>query len=275
MSVTGHDYVPIFAGKLIAALDGSESSKHAARWAAQQAGRLDRDLHLVSIITPKEFSKETFRAIETELESLAADMRVADPGLKVAVKIYGSEPLKVLEQLASEGNQVVVGARGSGGPNPGVLGQVASRLVVDAPGLIWIVPEMPLETYTGPVVMSYGIGKTSDTAVELAFQVAQRTERELQIIHVTSKPEAAIRTQLETVIAPFKERYPRVSTSILVKSGGVSDVMVQVTKGAFALITGRTSRGRLFGIWAGSTTKQVLRFAQCPMAVVPDRGHAS
>ena len=50
--------------------------------------------------------------------------------------------------------------------------------------------------------------------------------------------------------------------------------MVEATKGAFALITGRTSRGGLFGIWAGSTTKQVLRTAQCPMAVVPDRGHS-
>ncbi len=274
MSATGQNYVPIFAGKMIAALDGSESSKHAARWAAEQASSLGVELHLVSVITPKDFSKESFRAIESELESMAAFMRLSDPGLKVAVKIYGSEPLRVLEQLALEGNQVVVGARGSGGPNPGVLGEVASRLVVDAPGLIWIVPEMPLSTYSGPVVMSYGIGKTSDTAVELAFQVADRVERELQIIHVTSKPEAGIRTQIEGIMAPFKAKHPGVSVSIQVRSGSVSDVMVEATKGAFALITGRTSRGGLFGIWAGSTTKQVLRTAQCPMAVVPDRGHS-
>ena len=139
------------AGRIVAGVDGSESSAAALRWAADEADRRDLDLHVVACwsypampfalyqlpISGEQFEADARNAAETELEKeLGADRA----GLDVEVEVIeGPASLRLLEfdRVAA---MIVVGSRGRGGFAGLLLGSVSQHLAEHARCPVVIVP---------------------------------------------------------------------------------------------------------------------------------------
>ena len=129
--------------RIMAAVDGSESSERALRWATDLATRTGSAIVLAHVIAPV----GSIGAVETS-ESAARDMlgsaaeMVAGAGAELSTVIGYGDPRRELERIAAEHDVdlIVVGPRGLGGFAKMVMGTVAGHLTEYADVPVAVVP---------------------------------------------------------------------------------------------------------------------------------------
>jgi nucleotide-binding universal stress UspA family protein len=127
--------------KVLVAVDGSEASLDAARWAAEIAARFGASLRLVHVIPKVPLPADVYglkiAELEREHHEYAAGLlekavaRVARPGLRTETAVLDGSPAERIaeEAAAPEIGMVVVGSRGHGAVVRVLLGSVSDRLV--------------------------------------------------------------------------------------------------------------------------------------------------
>lgn len=139
---------------VVAGIDGSEQSRHAAKVSADLARKNDATLHLVTIVrppegwwgivgsppTPSALSRSLSEAQREILDSVVADLDLSDIEV-VQVEDVG-DPARMLLEYADQvdADVMVIGRRGAGLIERIMLGSVANRIVHDAPCPVLLVP---------------------------------------------------------------------------------------------------------------------------------------
>jgi nucleotide-binding universal stress UspA family protein len=139
---------------VVAGIDGSEQSRHAAKVSADLARKNGAVLHLVTIVrppegwwgivgsppTPSALSKSLSEAQREILDSVVADLDLSDIEV-VQIEDVG-DPARMLLEYASqvEADVMVIGRRGAGLLERIMLGSVANRIVHDAECPVLLVP---------------------------------------------------------------------------------------------------------------------------------------
>jgi nucleotide-binding universal stress UspA family protein len=147
-------------GDILIGVDGSESSKQALRWAADEARRGGGDLNIVVAYrrpgTRGPLLPDTGGIGEADagrvVDEAVAEARTVAPGLTVAGAAVQGNPAAALLDAAAKARLVVVGSRGRGGFTSLPLGSVGLRVATHAFCSVAVVRGR-VEDACGPVVV--------------------------------------------------------------------------------------------------------------------------
>ena len=183
---------------IVCAVDGSEASKTAVKWAANTAVKRGEPLRLVSSYSMPQFlyaegmvpPQELYDDLEAEtLEKINEAKKIAldfAPSVDVSHQIEEGSPIDMLLDLSEQATMVVMGSRGLGGLSGMVMGSVSAAVVSHASCPVVVVREDNLvtdETKYGPVVVGVDGSDISEKATEYAFREADARGAELIAVH--------------------------------------------------------------------------------------------
>ena len=290
---------------VVVAVDGSEASLNAARWAANTAMKRGIPLRIASSYTVPQFlyaegmvpPKELFEDLQAEtLEKIEEARAVAHevaPDLKIGHTVAEGSPIDMLLELSNDVTMIVMGSRGMGGLSGMVMGSVSASVVSHAKCPVVVVRDdnnVTEESKYGPVVVGVDGSEVSAKATEYAFAEADARGAELVAVHTWMDMQiqaslaglAAAQTEwadvereqgelLQERLAPLEEKYPNVQVKKIIARDRPVRALTDAAEGAQLLVVGSHGRGGFKGMLLGSTSRALLQSAPCPMMVVrPD-----
>lgn len=294
-----------YEGNIVVAVDGSDASRTAVKWAANTANKRGVPLRLASSYVMPQYlyaegmvpPQELFDELQSETLEKIEDARTialeVAPDIKIGHTIAEGSPIDMLLEMSKEATMVVMGSRGLGGLSGMVLGSVSAAVVSHAYCPVVVVREdNPVNENTkyGPVVIGVDGSEVSQKATEYAFAEANARGAELVAVHTWMDMQvqaslaglAAAQAQWEEVeqeqkallderLAPLVEKYPNVEVKKVITRDRPVRALTDVAEGAQLLVVGSHGRGGFKGMLLGSTSRALLQAAPCPMMVVrPD-----
>lgn len=290
---------------VVVAVDGSDASKNAVRWAANTAMKRGIPLRLASSYTMPQFlyaegmvpPKELFDDLQAEtLEKIEEARAVAHevaPDIKIGHTVAEGSPIDMLLEMSNDVTMIVMGSRGMGGLSGMVMGSVSASVVSHASCPVVVIREdnaVTDATKYGPVVVGVDGSEVSQKATEYAFTEAAARGAELIAIHTWmdmqvqaslaglsaaqaewSEVEREQGELLNERLAPFIEKFPDVQVKKIIARDRPVRALSDAAEGAQLLVVGSHGRGGFKGMLLGSTSRALLQAAPCPMMVVrPD-----
>ena len=287
---------------IVCAVDGSEASKTAVKWAANTAVKRGVPLRLVSSYSMPQFlyaegmvpPQELYDDLEAEtLEKINEAKKIAvefSPEVDVSHQIEEGSPIDMLLDLSEQATMSVMGSRGLGGLSGMVMGSVSAAVVSHAVCPVVVVREdnhVTEETKYGPIVVGVDGSGVSQKAIEYAFREADARGAELIAVHTWMDMQvqaslaglSAAQQQWQVVeeeqhallghrLAGWSEKYPDVKVTKVVTRDRPVRALADASEGAQLLVVGSHGRGGFKGMLLGSTSRALLQAAPCPMMVV-------
>ncbi len=294
-------------GRIVVGTDLSHRADQAVVWAADRAAARAEPLTVVLVISELPIPKKShvFAAMRTG-DYLADLRRRADeritgvrervlarhPQLDVQALVVDGVASQVLAEASATAALVVVGARGHSAPLAvKALGGTADAVTAHAVGPVAVVTDLGQPTPDGPVVVGVDESQPALAAVRVAVDEAARTTRRLVALHAFEDVGAVFtsglglwsvdvgeamgyfHTMVSDLIAPYAGEHPEVHVEVRVVPGRASNALAEASAEASLLVVGSRGRGGFLGLLIGSTSKGVLREAECPVIVMRERPH--
>ena len=287
---------------VVVAVDGSDASKNAVRWAANTAMKRGIPLRIASSYTVPQFlyaegmvpPKELFDDLQAEtlekIEDARAIAHEVAPEIKIGHTVAEGSPIDMLLEMSKDVTMIVMGSRGMGGLSGMVMGSVSSSVVSHASCPVVVVREDNNVTEAnkyGPVIVGVDGSEVSQKATEVAFAEAAARGAELIAVHTwmdmqvqaslaglsaaqaewaeVEKDQANL---LDERLAEFTAKYPSVSVKKVIARDRPVRALSDAAEGGQLLIVGSHGRGGFKGMLLGSTSRSLLQSAPCPMMVV-------
>ncbi|CAB0571621.1 universal stress protein [Corynebacterium diphtheriae] len=287
---------------VVVAVDGSEASQNAVRWAANTANKRGVPLRLAASYTMPQFlyaegmvpPQELFDELQSETVDMIEAARVVAhevaPDIKIGYVIAEGSPIDMLLDMSSDVTMIVMGSRGLGGLSGMVMGSVSAAVVSHADCPVVVVRSDNHVTETnkyGPVVVGVDGSDVSQRATEFAFEEAQARGAKLVAIHTWMDMQvqaslaglAAAQQEWEIIekeqttllkdrLQPLLERFPDVEVEMVITRDRPVRALEDCAHNAQLLVVGSHGRGGFRGMLLGSTSRALLQSAPCPMVVV-------
>ncbi|MBN0042729.1 universal stress protein [Streptomyces actuosus] len=294
---------------VVAGIDGSAESLTAAQWAAREAVRRDRPLHLLHVWNwhPGQRDGEPGDAVQRHLARRclreAEDaVRAACPDVRLSDEQVPGPATEALAKAAEQAELLVLGSRGLSGFTGFLVGSVALGVVARALGPVVLVrageeaadEHLPagdgsLSVHTGyrDVVLGIDLSRPCDEVVEFAFEAARQRGAALRAVHAWRAPGPLSLGQgdialvdepdraeewlgfLSAVLSPWRDKYPDVPVTETVVKDRPGTALVRAATGASLLVVGRRVPDRPVGPRTGPVTHAAIHHVGCPVAVVP------
>lgn len=287
---------------VVVAVDGSEASQNAVRWAANTANKRGVPLRLAASYTMPQFlyaegmvpPQELFDELQSETMDMIEAARVVAhevaPDIKIGYVIAEGSPIDMLLDMSSDVTMIVMGSRGLGGLSGMVMGSVSAAVVSHADCPVVVVRSDNHVTETnkyGPVVVGVDGSDVSQRATEFAFEEVQARGAKLVAIHTWMDMQvqaslaglAAAQQEWEIIekeqttllkdrLQPLLERFPDVEVEMVITRDRPVRALEDCAHNAQLLVVGSHGRGGFRGMLLGSTSRALLQSAPCPMVVV-------
>lgn len=290
---------------VVVGINGTESARRAAEWAAQLAQARQAKLSLVCAVDIRDslysgayvplvsYLDELRDRAERELTDVRDQLQGAHPELEVVSHLRDGNPV---ESLLDEGNgatMVVLGSRRddrAGQLTP--TGSVAVNLIAHGQSPVAVIRQGAKRSLpsTGPVVVGVDGSPASEKAVDVAFEEASSRRTELIAVNAwseyTSHNESlypsysiytwdAVREQeklaLAERLAAWREKYPDVPVRRIVTRARPETALISQGTSAQLLVVGSRGRGGFTGMLLGSTSRRLITNSPCPLIVArPD-----
>jgi nucleotide-binding universal stress UspA family protein len=288
---------------VVVGVDGSPDGRHALHWAAAHAGRRRQSLRVLHAVDLPRRRLGRRAAVEPSDATMVRARELVDSSVAHVERIWPDVPVtgrweigtasELLTDAAAASDLLVVGSRGRGRIRTALLGSVSAEVAQRAGCPVVVVRTVrevrSLDSHRGVVV---GVDGSVGSAAATGFAFAAAAERGLglTVAHAVWDPNAespaiaALRRHSDRAggddrgqhdlvepIAGWKERYPDVPVVTRYEYGRPGQVLADVSAGADLLVVG--DRGRDFATEGplGSVSRDVLRRARCPVAVVRGR----
>jgi nucleotide-binding universal stress UspA family protein len=287
-----------FEGRpIVVGIDGSDSARRAARWAAAEAARRHTGLTLVTAVGAAAFSSAGgfvppqgfFDELESQARALLAaaqaEVRETYPALEVQVRLCAGGAAAVLLDESKLAALVVLGSRDAEGGHLLMGGSVAVGLAAHGycPTVVVRGVEVGGALPTGgPVVVGVDGSPASELAVALAFEEASARGAELVAVHAWfeygsgsiaqyvadwSFVESHEREVLAERLAGWQEKYPDVTVRRVLSEDKAVRLLLSCAEGAQLLVVGNRGHGGFTGLLLGSTSRKLIHNAPCPLMV--------
>jgi nucleotide-binding universal stress UspA family protein len=287
------------ARAITAGVDGTEESLAALAWAAREAVRRDRPLHVVHAwrFQHHEARAEADRDTQREWASEATAKAVRTvtgrhPGLAVSVDVVEGHPAQTLVAAAAGAELLALGSRGHGGVVGFLLGSVGQQVIAEAgrPVVLVRAGDRAAAEAAGRdvVVGQQGTPDDSAAALRFAFETAASRRAALLAVRAWTLPpvfayspgsmkllddagglEPYEKEALAAALKPWRERFPGVPVTEHVEMGSAGQVLLSAAERAQLMVVGRRAHRTAVGARIGSVAHGVLHHAPCPVAVVP------
>jgi nucleotide-binding universal stress UspA family protein len=274
---------------IVVGVDGSEESRLALDWAADEAVRLGLPLRIVhswrwlphgdpTVPAPIVTEDKGQRALAEELlDEAAARARGLAPELDVTTYLDQRAVGPLLVEESRKATTVVVGSRGHGGFAGLLLGSVSLVVAAQAESPVVVVRPAARRgdaaAEGGEVLLGVDGRKPNPAATAFAFEQADRRGLRLRALHAWTQPlpdqEARL---LAEALAGWAEQYPQVQVVEQVSPDPAGKALVTASHQADLLVVGARRRQSVVGMALGAANHTVLHHARCPVAVVPEQG---
>ncbi|WP_407840673.1 universal stress protein [Streptomyces sp. DSM 116496] len=279
-------------------VDGSQSARVAALWAAKEAARRDRPLHIVygSDTDGRALyvSAETIDRIRvngrTILDDTAKAVSAEYPGLNVTTEFSRASAIDSLHRAGGLHGTVVVGNRGLGGFNSLMLGSVGLGTAAIAMTPVIVVRGIDGAEETGTVLAA--IRDEHDLLIaRYAAREAELHKASLRLLHVWNVLQSVgevvsmldgvneiagghaetLRAVTDVVRGEFPDLEVRADAE---KSISVAGVLVEASRHADLLVMGGRRIPGALGLAPslGKATHSLLHHAHCPVLLIPRTG---
>jgi nucleotide-binding universal stress UspA family protein len=284
---------------IVVGIDGSTSARHAALWAAVDAGRRGLPLHLVhaydipigyppTIVAPGAVRKALGEQGSHWLREARDAVTDIAPDLEPDLRLEHATAAPALVEESRRAAMIVLGTRGRGGFAGLLLGSTAVALAGRAHCPIVAVRgrhQDELPSLDGPVVVGVDGTPAGEAAIAFAFAEAAIRGRALTAVHTwtDSVVEEAlaggsaldVRPLLERAheilaerLAGWQEKYPEITVTRAVVRDRPAHALLRAATTAALVVVGTRGRGGFRGLLLGSTSQHLLHHAPCPVAVV-------
>jgi len=283
---------------VVVAIDGSAEALRAVGWAVREAVLRDAPLRIVSAaaLPPRMKPRAGTQGPSTVAEVVLADRDRAlaaaaehataiAPGLLVSTDAV---PVPVAQGVTDSGagaSMLVVGSRGAGAFAAMVLGSVSRYAATHAASPVVVVRDDSAASEQGTVVVGVRGPEDCEAALTFAFEEAALHNASLLAVHAwqadhrdllpneDSAPgshagQAGAASQLESLLAGWREKYPGVAVSQEVVHGHPGRALAGLSARAGLVVLGRHHPRP----GPGRVVHAVLHHAHCPVATVPGPG---
>ena len=282
-------------GKILVAVDGSDSSKNAFR----QACRITREdkswLTVITVITPISLYHEELetlsakeiisKKLKEEGERILAEIKkIADEeGVSIKTILEEGSPSDTIIDVAEKGNYdlIVIGRRGMTRLERALIGSVTARVIGSSPIDVLVVPRDTSVDFKKILVATDG-SKYSETAEKKAIDLARSYGGDILAVSVVDVPPEIYTESPETIeelinlARVYVERVKKeaetsgIKAEAIVSEGEAYRVIIDVARESSAGIIVMGSHGRtgLKKVLMGSVTEKVIGLAPCPVLVV-------
>ncbi|WP_405828389.1 MULTISPECIES: universal stress protein [unclassified Streptomyces] len=279
-------------------VDGSESARVAALWAAKEAVRRDRPLHIVHGADTDGralyLSAETIERVSVNGRALLADTAKAVsaqyPGLNVTTEFSRADAVDSLHRAGGLHGTVVVGNRGLGGFSSLMLGSVGLGTAAIARTPVIVVRGIDGAEETGTVLAA--VRDEHDLLIaRYAAREAELHKASLRLLHVWNVLQSVgeVVTMLDgvdeiagghaetlrAVTDAICEEFPDLEVQAdAEKSISVAGVLVEASRQADLLVMGGRRVPGPLGLAPnlGRATHSLLHHAHCPVLLIPRTG---
>ncbi|WP_320064782.1 universal stress protein [Micromonospora sp. RTGN7] len=282
--------------EILVGYDGSADATRALNWALDEAEQSGRPVRLAYVfewvtvagwvgpgVAPGIWPDATARRQVEELVGKAvSDAAAARPTATVRGGVYDGPPALVLGECSAEAGLLVLGSRGHGGFGGLLAGSTAVSVAAHAHCPVVVVRDGDAATgRTGRVVV--GVDGSATSLLALGFAVERAAQRgvPLHVVRVWEPtaedglaPDDAVaaeRTELDELLARWRETYPDVAVTVDMVTGRPAGALVEASRDAQLVVVGTRGRGGLRGMLLGSVSQQLIQHAHCPVAVVRER----
>ncbi|MGC0418133.1 universal stress protein [Embleya sp. AB8] len=276
---------------VVAATDGSPASTEALIEAADEAARQDAELEIVFVWewpaherhgADRDVLSDYVERIRRDAAEIA---RTRQPGIGIRTSVVHDTPVPGLLEVAKRADPLVMGSRGRGGISGILLGSVSLALAGRASCPVLVVRTgVPADR---PVLVGVA-GEGSRPAVERAFVEARARGVGLIALHAWDLPEIPralreaqgtespyhraqefARHVLGCVVAPIRERHPRVAVEERVVRAGGGAALIEASRDAGLVVVGRHHAPHHFGPRLGHAAIALLHHGHAPLLVLP------
>ncbi|MFC9819591.1 universal stress protein [Streptomyces erythrochromogenes] len=280
-------------GSVIVGVDGSEPARQAALWAAGEAERRGRPLHIVygadtdgrALYVSAETIERVRSAGRELLDETAAAVKEQHPGLVATTEFSRGNPVASLHRAAGLRGTIVVGNRGLGGFNSLMLGSVGLKVAAGAKTPVVVVRGTDNAAENGTVLV--GVRDEHDLAcVRHAAREAELRKAELRLLHVwnvlqsvgsvvtmmddvTEIADEDVR-YLTAVAEQVRQEFPDLTVRAdAEKSVSVAGVLVEASHHADLLVMGGRRASAYLGPTLGRHTHSLVHHSHCPVLLIP------
>ncbi|MGV9452483.1 universal stress protein [Streptomyces sp. NPDC003635] len=291
---------------VVVGLDGSRESLAAADWAAREALRRGLPLRLVHAweggAAPGESDLPELEAprywARRVLRSAMDRVNERYPQVYLSADQVSRSPVDALLAEGDEAELLVLGSRAFSGLGGFMAGSVALATVARATRPVVLVradqtladehePDgagtPSAHTPYRPVVVGVDPAHACEELLAFAFESAASRAAPLRVVHAWRLPyvptaleakahrevRRAAERAVETVLAPWREKYPAVRVEALVGEGRPAQGLLDAARDAGLLVVGRKVRPARIGTHTGPVAHAVMHHVRCPVAVVP------
>ncbi|MBW5480551.1 universal stress protein [Streptomyces bambusae] len=279
-------------------VDGSEPARRAALWAAGEAVRRGRPLHIVHAADTD--GRALYVAAETIERVRAAGREILDdtakavadryPGLQVTTELSRTDAVTSLHRAGGLHGTLVVGSRGLGGFNSLMLGSVGLDTAAGAKVPVVVVRDVD-ETEERGTVLAAVRDEHDLVCARYAAREAELRKASLRLLHVwhiiqsvgtvvtmlddVDAIAGAHSAALQAVTDAIRDEFPDLTVeSDAEKSASVAGVLVEASRHADLLVMGGRRAPTPLGLGRnlGRATHSVLHHARCPVLLIPRAG---
>jgi nucleotide-binding universal stress UspA family protein len=286
---------------IVVGIDGSDSARRAAMWAAAEAARRRVPLKLVTAVSTAAFTyvdgfvppSDFFESLESEarglLSATRSDVRQKYPNLDVQLDLRAGHPVTTLIEESDKAGLVVLGSRDLDGVHRLLAGSTAVGVAGHSRCPVAVVrARVPggAVPCSGPVVVGVDGAPASESAVSVAFEEASARGVELVAVHAwiefASDTEYRYARQYVTDwrpietreyellaerLAGWQEKYPDVSVQRVVSREKPAEALLTYAAHGQLLVVGTQGHGGFVGVLLGSTSQKLIHHAPCPVVL--------
>jgi nucleotide-binding universal stress UspA family protein len=264
--------------KILLSTDGTENSEGAIRETIKFADKCSSKIYAcMTIATNPEYEtiganyfKMEVDAAKKHLESIKE--RAEKDGITCETIFHESTSLEkaiVEEATAKDADIIAIGRHGYQGIAKLFMGEVAAKVISDAPCKVLVVPKAAHIEYKKILVASDG-SPHADTAVNEAINIAKRTGSHLIAVSVIRDESEREEAENITNAALEMAKNEGLSAEALTPLGKPSTVIVETAggMGVDLIVMGTYGKTGVKKLLMGSSTEKVIGNAGCAVLVV-------
>ncbi|MDN3029177.1 universal stress protein [Streptomyces sp. S.PB5] len=287
---------------LVVGVDGSEPSLVAVDWAVDEAARRGLPLRLVFATLweryegpalPGVLERPSGRVLAENILGAAVERaRRRNPEVKASGEAVGEEAVEALLGEGRNASALVTGSRGRGEVAGLLLGSVSLAVAARAhcPVIVVRGDKAGLAGSHERIVLGAGDHAAGGEAMRFAFRAAEDRGCALDVVRTWRCPahesadhpllagdpahqhEAEASAALDALLGDAVDQHPDVRVHRVTAEGPARKVLLKRSAAADLVIIGARRRHGHYGLQLGPVGHTLLHHAQCPVAVVPERG---